>query len=210
VSTFTWTNTAGGDWSVAADWSAVPTSISDVAITLPGIYTVTASVPETAQSVVVDDPGATLVLDASLTVADGFTLQAGTVVFAGSMLSVGTFEQDGGLLTGNTVDVFSASTMAFYGGEVDANFVTLTAEGSVNIPSVSSLLAVTWTNTAGGDWSVGGNWSGGVAPAAADDALITLPGSYTVTQSGTSAVADVVLDDPAGTLAVNGTLNPAR
>jgi hypothetical protein len=207
VSTFTWTNTAGGDWSVAADWSAVPTSISDVAITLPGIYTVTASVPETAQSVVVDDPGATLVLDASLTVADGFTLQAGTVVFAGSMLSVGTFEQDGGLLTGNTVDVFSASTMAFYGGEVDANFVTLTAEGSVNIPSVSSLLAVTWTNTAGGDWSVGGNWSGGVAPAAADDALITLPGSYTVTQSGTSAVADVVLDDPAGTLAVNGTLN---
>jgi hypothetical protein len=127
VTTFTWIDTAGGDWSVAADWSSAPTSTSDLAITLPGTYTVTASAPETAQSLVLDAPDAVLVLDASLTVAGGFTLQAGTVVFAGGTLSVGTFEQDGGLISGSTVDIISAGTIAVDGGAIDATVVTLSA-----------------------------------------------------------------------------------
>jgi len=125
MTTFTWIDTAGGDWSVATDWSSAPTATSDLAITLPGTYTITASAPETAQSLVVDAPGAVLVLDSSLTVAGGFTLQAGTVVFAGGTLSVGTFEQDGGLITGSTVDIIAAGTMAFEGGAIDATVVTL-------------------------------------------------------------------------------------
>lgn len=40
---------------------------------------------------------------------------------------------------------------------------------------------VTWTNTAGGTWSVAANWSPNKVPAAADTALITTPGTYLVT-----------------------------
>jgi hypothetical protein len=275
VSTFTWTNTAGGDWSAAADWSSSPTPTSDVAITLPGTYTVTTSVSEATQSVVVDAPGATLVLDASLTVANGFTLQAGTLVFAGGRLSAGTFEQDGGVITGTTINIVAIDSMALDGGVIGATgavvlsagvttllpatpvdsviavvetdgmspaavtdglFMTdgratvgpatgteqtdfaptevvltpLTDDGSATqaqIISVEAQNTLTWTNTAGGDWSTGSNWSGGVAPTAADDAVIVLPGTYTITQSGNSSVADVVLDDPAATLMVSGLLN---
>ena len=51
--TDTWTNTAGGDWGTATDWSegTVPT-ISDVAcITTAGTYTVTISAADGAQTV---------------------------------------------------------------------------------------------------------------------------------------------------------------
>jgi len=133
VSTFTWTNTAVGDWSVAADWSSAPILTSDLAITLPGTYTITASLPETAQSLIVDAPGAVLVLDASLTLAGDFTLQAGTLVFAGGTLSVGTFEQDGGLITGGTVDIVAADTVAFYGGTITAQVVDLTEGASIPV-----------------------------------------------------------------------------
>ena len=41
--TITWTNTSGGNWSVAANWSPnqVPANTNDVLITTPGTYTVT-------------------------------------------------------------------------------------------------------------------------------------------------------------------------
>ncbi len=66
---------------------------------------------------------------------------------------------------------------------------------------------ITWTNTAGGDWSVAANWSSAGVPGAADDVAITLPGTYTVTQSGTVTVAGLLLADPSGTLDTNGNLN---
>ncbi len=42
----TWTNTSGGNWSVAANWSPnqVPTNTDDGLITNAGIYTVTLDV----------------------------------------------------------------------------------------------------------------------------------------------------------------------
>ena len=44
--TITWTNTSGGNWSVAANWSPnqVPTNTDNVLITTPGTYTVTLDV----------------------------------------------------------------------------------------------------------------------------------------------------------------------
>src|ERR1039458_2141149 len=41
--TITWTNTSGGNWSVAANWNPnqVPTNSDNVLITTPGTYTVT-------------------------------------------------------------------------------------------------------------------------------------------------------------------------
>ena len=40
---------------------------------------------------------------------------------------------------------------------------------------------ITWTNTSGGNWSVAANWSPNQVPANTDNALITTPGTYTVT-----------------------------
>jgi len=67
---------------------------------------------------------------------------------------------------------------------------------------------ITWTNPAGGDWSVRADWSSSPnLPSPGDEVAITLPGTYTVTQSGTVTVAGLVLADPSGTLDTNGDLN---
>ena len=65
-----------------------------------------------------------------------------------------------------------------------------------------------WTNIAGGNWQTAGNWSSSPnPPEAADDAAITLAGSYAVRQAGTNAVSSLLMNDPAGTLDVTGDLN---
>ncbi|HEY1375703.1 MAG TPA: PEP-CTERM sorting domain-containing protein [Gemmataceae bacterium] len=60
----------------------------------------------------------------------------------------------------------------------------------------------TWTNTAGGNWGTAGNWSGGAVPTAADNALFTTPGTYTVTLSDARSITDVSL--AVSTVTVNG------
>ena len=41
---------------------------------------------------------------------------------------------------------------------------------------------ITWLNPAGGDWNTAANWVGGIAPTAADDAVIPdLAGTPTIT-----------------------------
>ena len=40
---------------------------------------------------------------------------------------------------------------------------------------------ITWTNTSGGNWSVANNWNLHQVPTNTDTALITTPGTYTVT-----------------------------
>jgi hypothetical protein len=76
---------------------------------------------------------------------------------------------------------------------------------------------VTWTNPAGGDWSVPSNWSTGRLPAAGDDVVINLDG-VTVNHNGgndtihsltTSASANFVLGGGALTLLGHSTLNGA-
>ena len=42
---------------------------------------------------------------------------------------------------------------------------------------------IAWTNTAGGNWAIGSNWSPNAVPGAADNAYITNYGSFTVTIS---------------------------
>src|SRR4051794_21095332 len=68
----------------------------------------------------------------------------------------------------------------------------------------------TWTSATSGDWNTGSNWSTGTVPNAADaDVVLTTPGSYTVTiaAGASDAVHSVAMDQNAGTLAVNGTLD---
>src|ERR1039457_2492438 len=40
---------------------------------------------------------------------------------------------------------------------------------------------ITWINTSGGNWSVAANWNPNQVPTNTDTALITTPGTYTVT-----------------------------
>ncbi len=65
-----------------------------------------------------------------------------------------------------------------------------------------------WTNTAGGSWLEGANWSKGKAPAATEEACITEPGTYTVTLTNANpTVKSLVLGGSSGTqtLAVDST-----
>jgi fibronectin-binding autotransporter adhesin len=64
-----------------------------------------------------------------------------------------------------------------------------------------------WTNSNGGDWNVAGNWSNGV-PGTLCDAVITLPGTYTVFATGGGPLG-VTLGGSSGTqtLQILGTTN---
>jgi hypothetical protein len=61
---------------------------------------------------------------------------------------------------------------------------------------------LTWTNSAGGLWSTAANWNPNQAPGAADIAVITNDGTYTVTISADAAVASLTLGGGAGTQTV--------
>ncbi|MFN3407607.1 MAG: beta strand repeat-containing protein [Limisphaerales bacterium] len=58
ASTLVWTNTAGGNWNVAANWSpnAVPAAADTAFITNAGTYTVTVNAAATIASLTVGDP----------------------------------------------------------------------------------------------------------------------------------------------------------
>jgi collagen type I alpha len=119
-----WNNQGGGEWTDGTDWSSnpIPPQPGDnVAITLPGTYALTLDTPESIRSIVVDAPDATLVLDANLTATDNLILDAGTIVFAGGTLSAADITINGGLMTGNTIDLSYADTFAFNGGTLVAN-----------------------------------------------------------------------------------------
>jgi hypothetical protein len=67
---------------------------------------------------------------------------------------------------------------------------------------------VSFTNHAGGDWSVPGNWSTGSVPTASDDVVINLPGITVTHSTGTDIIRTLTLSDPlpvtGGILAING------
>jgi hypothetical protein len=48
-----------------------------------------------------------------------------------------------------------------------------------------------WTNTAGGNWFTGSNWSKNAPPTETEEACITASGTYTVTMTQTSGTVTV-------------------
>ena len=56
-----------------------------------------------------------------------------------------------------------------------------------------------WTNPAGGDWNTAANWSGLAVPGPADDACVTLVGTYTVTTSSAITVNSLTVGAATGT-----------
>ena len=62
---------------------------------------------------------------------------------------------------------------------------------------------ITWTNTAGGDWSNPNNWCPNQVPGATNIALMTEPGNYTVTVSDNESVCSLILGGSNGTHTLN-------
>ncbi len=109
-----WANPSGGDWTTATDWSSYynpPAATDDVAITLSGSYAVTLDAAETVNNIVIDSPGATLVVDANLTATGDFSLDAGTIVFEHGTISAADININGGVVTGTT-DLVASGTIS--------------------------------------------------------------------------------------------------
>ncbi|HVC60737.1 MAG TPA: choice-of-anchor E domain-containing protein [Acetobacteraceae bacterium] len=139
-----WVNQSGGEWTTGTDWVSYPNppaSSDDVAITLPGTYTVTLNVAESIHSIVIDSPDATLVLDSNLTAAGSFILDAGTIDFNGGTISADNITINGGLITGNTVDMNAAGTIALNGGSVVATDLVQLSTGGGSISTGPVTLA---------------------------------------------------------------------
>ncbi|MFQ5593656.1 MAG: beta strand repeat-containing protein [Anaerolineae bacterium] len=60
-----------------------------------------------------------------------------------------------------------------------------------------------WTNAAGGNWNVAGNWDNGV-PGAGDNAIINLAGTYTVIMNVDVTVNSLTLGGASGTQTLDG------
>jgi hypothetical protein len=70
----------------------------------------------------------------------------------------------------------------------------------------AKMTAKTFTNTAGGTWETGSNWTPAGQPTSTDDAFINQAGTYTVTLDAPGIVVNTVtLNDPNATLSITGT-----
>ncbi|MGO9479921.1 MAG: lectin-like domain-containing protein [Limisphaerales bacterium] len=72
------------------------------------------------------------------------------------------------------------------------------------IPPVAPPTTYTWNNPAGGNWNLPGNWSPPTGvPGGSDTAIISDPGSYTVTVSDREAVGTLTMSGASGTQTLN-------
>ncbi|MGP8052775.1 MAG: lectin-like domain-containing protein [Limisphaerales bacterium] len=72
------------------------------------------------------------------------------------------------------------------------------------IPAVAPPTTYTWNNPAGGNWNLPGNWSPPTGvPGGSDTAIISDPGSYTVTVSDREAVGTLTMSGASGTQTLN-------
>ena len=168
----------------------------------------------------IDGSNVTLNAGTSIDVASAVIIASATLDLAagsdigldggGTILTVGSFAAapPGSLVTESITPLGSVVTPGSIGL---SGSVTLETAGGVGGPIVtagSDPPPVTWTNTAGGSWTTGSNWSSSPnVPGPTDNVVIDLAGSYTVTVTGSQTVGSVLLDDPTGTLLVNGALN---
>jgi hypothetical protein len=63
---------------------------------------------------------------------------------------------------------------------------------------------VSWEGAAGGDWANGLNWDLGLVPTTSEDALIELPGVYTVSITSADIADDLTINASSATLAETG------
>ena len=133
--TITWTNTSGGNWSVAANWSPnqVPTNTDNVLITTPGTYTVTLDVVNSG----IGTNANTLTLGAGgSSGVQSFLmpyLSSGSVLIVSSQVLV----TNGGVLLVTNGDVLANSVQIDRGGVFNGSGETIS---SINLIQGTSLI----------------------------------------------------------------------
>ena len=68
----------------------------------------------------------------------------------------------------------------------------------ITLVSTARAADISWTNTAGGNWSAAANWSPNVVPGAGDTALIVSNGTYTVIVDVSVTVSNLTVGAPSG------------
>ena len=131
-----------------------------------------------------------------------------TPAFTGSVtIAIGT-NPSAGVLAGTLSHNAVAGVATFNDLQIDQPGIgyTLTAAASGLTGATSAafdMLAaagtIAWSNAAGGNWSNPANWNGGVIPGPTDIALITLPGTYTVTFDANDTIGGLQLGGSSGT-----------
>ena len=91
LQTAEWSNTNGGTWNTAGDWStdSVPNNIDNLIIGDPGSYTVTIPSGSTAVAswLTLSNADATVLDEGTLTITQGLNVVAGVFQFSGGTLS---------------------------------------------------------------------------------------------------------------------------
>jgi Ca2+-binding RTX toxin-like protein len=173
-----------GSWEDGTNWSSYPNppaSGDDVAITQSGTYTVTIDAAEAAQSIVIDAPGATLLLDANLTITGSIILYAGTIEFNGGTISAGNITMNGGVLTGDTVDLNAAGTIAVNGGLISSDTLEINTVAAATVVSSAMPTTLSDANTvfygAEAGYSLLDDGQGDTVVGSAGTTLVRLSGS---------------------------------
>lgn len=138
-----WTNTSGGLWGGAGNWSGgVPTSSSAVTISAAGTYTVTiaAATQAAAASVLINDAGATLDDLGTLTIGSGLTVTAGTFIL-----------DNGGTLQGGVVAVGASGHFLNQGGTLSG----VTYQGTLDLSETAAAVTLAGVTTLQGTGGTG-------------------------------------------------------
>jgi hypothetical protein len=61
------------------------------------------------------------------------------------------------------------------------------------IGSIVQAATITWANTNGGDWNIATNWTPAQVPVSGDNVIITTNGTYTVTNSSSATLGNLIL-----------------
>ena len=116
--------------------------------------------------------------------ATGLNFASGTLTVSGS---------GGTLASLNFSGSYTNSDFSFSSDGSGGTYIVVT-QGTAN--------ASVWTNLSGGSWTTAADWSNG-APTATTNALLNVPGSYTVTLASSVSANSVTLRDTNGTLEID-------
>jgi hypothetical protein len=125
--------------------------------------------------------------------------------FAGSVaLAIGNNPASGSL-GGTTTTNAVAGVASFTDLSIDIAGVGYTLEATSGALTGTSApinivagFRFTWTNAAGGAWSVGANWDRGTPPGPADTAVIELDGNYSVVLDQSASIASIRIGGTTG------------
>lgn len=210
------TTDANGDVSVSWTLPTVPGSPS-VTATVSGVAGLTASVGATAnvgpatQLVFTVQPSTVLAGSAitpAMQVAARDQFGNPTPAFVANVsVAIGT--NPGGATISGTTTVAAVAGVATFsnvrlstsgtGYTLVASATGLTSATSAGLNVTAPANLISWINPAGGNWSVGANWSRGTAPVATDTVNISLAGTYTVNLDINTTVTRIEVGGASGT-----------